>query len=133
MQHIQDVRQALAWMGGNLSYIAAGHDWTKLQGLDQFHADFEAKQKDPNFDFLKAPWYQRHIAEERHHLDQRVPEDVNLFDVLERVADITTAGMARTGRVFDDTLSPEVLALAYKNTVEMLKANIEVVNEPGGD
>jgi len=44
---------------------------------------------------------------------------------MERIADITMAGMARTGKVYDDTLSPEILTKAYKNTNELLKNNIE--------
>ena len=45
---------------------------------------------------------------------------------MERIADITTAGMARTGNIYDDTLSPEILTKAYKNTIELLKKVIEV-------
>ena len=36
------------------------------------------------------------------------------------------AGMARTGKIYDDTLSPEILTKAYKNTVELLKSQIKV-------
>lgn len=128
IQHISDVNSALRWMSLRLNQISVRHDWTKIDGIDQFHTDFEAVQIGKEKDFCALPWYQRHITEERHHLDKRVPDDVNLFDVLERIADITTAGMARTGKVFDDTIDPAMLEKAYKNTVEMIKNHIVVEN-----
>jgi hypothetical protein len=36
------------------------------------------------------------------------------------------AGLARTGKIYDDTLSPEILTRAYKNTIELLKNTIQV-------
>jgi hypothetical protein len=76
---------------------------------------------------VKGLWYHRHITQERHHLDQHAPDDVNLFDVLERVADITTAGMARSGKIFEDHISPELLLQAYNNTIKLLQENIKVI------
>lgn len=127
-QHIDDVRQALAWMSFQLSKASALHDWTKVdeKGIEQFYQDFKAIQEKKAEDFKKLPWYQRHINEERHHLLERVPEDVNLFDVLEQIADIVMAGMARTGKVFGDNISPELLAKAYANTIELLRKSVLV-------
>jgi L-aminopeptidase/D-esterase-like protein len=50
-----------------------------------------------------------------------------MLDVLERIADIVTAGMARSGTIYDDNLDPDILVLAYKNTIELLKSNIKIV------
>lgn len=125
-QHIIDVQQALFWMIRKLDGIAKNHDWTKIDGIEQFHKDFKDVQQDKSKEFKDMPWFKRHVNEERHHVTDRCPDDVNLLDLLERVADITTAGMARTGKIYEDTLSPDILAKAYKNTVELIKNNIVV-------
>jgi hypothetical protein len=125
-QHIGDVQLALHWMACKLGEIALRHDWTKIDGIAQFAEDFKAVQNDKGLDFKQLPWFKRHVTSERHHVNDCCPEDVNFFDLLERIADITMAGMARTGKIYDDTLSPEILTKAYKNTVELLKSQIEV-------
>lgn len=125
-QHIDDVRLAIEWMKGKLEASQIRHDWTKIDFIDEFYNDFSAVQKDKTLDFKKLGWFKRHVNSERHHLNDRCPDDVNLFDVMERIADITMAGMARTGKIYDDTLSPEILTKAYKNTIELLKNNIKV-------
>ena len=38
------------------------------------------------------------------------------------------AGMARTGKVYDDSLDPKILEKAYKNTVNLLKSQIRVID-----
>lgn len=126
-QHIKDVKDVITWFCISLQKIADNHDWTKIFYIDEFHKDFELIQKGDTENFKNKHWFQKRHLQERHHLNDRCPDDVNLFDVLERIADITTAGMARTGKIYDDTLSPEILTKAYKNTIELLKSNIEVV------
>jgi hypothetical protein len=125
-QHIGDVRKAIAWMITRLLEISDKHDFTKIDAIGSFFDDFANVQSNPETDFKTLKWFKLHVGTERHHLNDRCPEDVNLFDVLERIADITMAGMARTGKIYDDTLSPEILTKAYKNTIELLKKNIEV-------
>ena len=107
--------------------VADKHDWTKIDGIDQFHKDFQQVQQHSG-NFKELPWYRRHVSEERHHLTDRVPDDVNLFDVLEWVADTTMAGMARSGSVFPDSLPPDVLVKAYQNTIELLKKEVVVID-----
>lgn len=126
-QHIGDVRQAMRYFAERLLATAEKHDWTKIDGIDQFHKDFQQVQQHGG-NFKELPWYRRHVSEERHHLTDRVPDDVNLFDVLERIADITMAGMARNGSVFPDSLPSDVLLKAYQNTIELLKREIVVID-----
>lgn len=126
-QHIGDVRQAMRYFAERLLAIAEKHDWTKIDGIDQFHKDFQQVQQHGG-NFKELPWHRRHVAEERHHLTDCVPDDVNLFDVLERIADITMAGMARSGLVYPDYLSSDVLMQAYQNTIELLKREIVVID-----
>ena len=128
-QHIGDVSQALEYFSEKLEEAAGKHDYTKIDraGIDAF---YDAFSKRLTGDAFKAePWFRRHVTEERHHLNDHCPEDVNLIDVLERIADITMAGMARSGKVFDDTLSAEILQKAYQNTIKLLLENIVVVDE----
>lgn len=125
-QHIQDVVKALVWMNTKIYFIGLQHDWTKIKYIKEFHKDFEFIQSGKIGEFKQMHWFKDLHLQERHHLNDRCPEDVNLFDVLERIADITTAGMARSGKIYDDALSPEILTRAYKNTIELLKSDIEI-------
>jgi hypothetical protein len=123
--HIKAVRDIMDWMACKTRRAGFLHDWTKVVHINDFYRSFSAKQRGDPRDFSKMYWYKEmHLTQERHHLDNRVPEDVNLFDVLERAADIVAAGLARSGQVYDDTLSPDVLAKAYKNTIDLLKKNV---------
>lgn len=123
LQHIGDVRQAMMFFANMLWAAGQKHDYTKITDIDGF---FDSYSKKLTGDAFKAePWYQLHLTE-RHHLNDRCPDDVNLIDVLERVSDITMAGMARSGNIMDVEISDEILQKAYKNTINMLKQNIRV-------
>ena len=124
VQHIGDVQKALAWFAGKIIEAGAIHDHTKISGIDDFYDSFS---KGLTGDAFKAEkWCQMHYQDERHHLNDRCPDDVNLIDVLERVADITMAGMGRSGRIYDATLDAEILQRAYQNTVKLLAKQVEV-------
>ena len=130
-QHIDDVSKAMQWMAHNIIYSALQHDHTKLENIDEFYKDFsdaQDKNKKDN-DFKNKHWYKDIHLTERHHLTDSCPDDVNLFDVLERIADIVMAGMARSGKIYDDILDPKILEKAYKNTIELLKKNVKVIED----
>lgn len=122
-QHIDDVRQALAFFMTLLGKAALVHDPDKLTDIDSFHADFVTG-------FKEHGWWDRHRKLNRHHInmDDGIPADINLIDVLDFIADCVVAGMARSGSVYTLTLRPDVLGLAFQNTVELLKR--EVMVEP---
>lgn len=117
--HIGDVVKAMAFFIGKLTEAAGEHDYDKLTDIDWFHKDFVTG-------FKQTEWWDNHRKIHRHHLAQEdgVPEDVNLLDVLEYIADCVMAGMARSGSVYDLKMSPELLERAFKNTVELLKAQV---------
>ncbi len=119
--HIGDVKQALDFFSRYIHRAAVVHDDDKITGIDWFHEDFVTG-------FKQTGWWDNHRKINRHHLaqDDGVPEDVNLLDVLEYIADCVMAGMARSGSVYDLTMSPELLERAFKNTVELLKAQVVV-------
>ena len=72
-------------------------------------------------------WYRKiHIVKERHHLKNRCPDDVDLFDVLEQIADGVMAGMARSGKYRQEPISNGLLETAYHNTVKKLLDAIDL-------
>lgn len=124
-QHIGDIVKALAFFSGKIIEAAGEHDYDKLTAIDWFHKDFVTG-------FKETGWWDNHRRIHRHHLSMAdgVPENVNLLDVLEYIADCVMAGMARSGSVYDLKLSDEVLQRAFRNTVELLKSQVHVEPSP---
>ena len=120
-QHIVDVRHALKFFADEIAKAASQHDPDKLDDIDGFHADFITG-------LTVTAWWDRHRKLSRHHLNSAdgIPEDVNLIDVLDFIADCVMAGMARSGNVYPLQLPPELLEQAFQNTVEMLKREVIV-------
>jgi hypothetical protein len=123
-QHIDDVTSALMWFREALKDAAAIHDYDKITEIDHFHKDFVGG-------FKNTTWWDNHRKIHRHHLNapDGIPEDVNLIDVIEYICDCVMAGMARTGTVYDISSTPDLLERAFRNTVSMLKSNVEVVEK----
>lgn len=121
LQHIGDVGKGLGFFAGLLVEAAARHDYDKISDIDGFHRDFRTG-------FKQTTWWENHRKLNRHHLtmDDGVPADVNLIDVLDHIVDCVMAGMARSGNIYDLTLPDDVLQAAFRNTVELLKANVKV-------
>lgn len=122
--HIEHVKLGADLICDLFKSQVARHDHTKVEFIDEFYDDFSAAQKGEK-EFKDGNWWKIHL-EERHHLNARVPGDVNLFDILEALDDNCMAGMARSGEVFEFKLPPEVLERAVQNTIKVLIANIEV-------
>lgn len=120
-QHIGDVVKALSFFSSKLIEAAGEHDYDKLTTIDWFHADFVTG-------FKETGWWTNHRRIHRHHLAQPdgVPDDVNLVDVIEYISDCVMAGMARSGSVYEIVLSPVILERAFKNTVNLLKNEVQV-------
>ena len=121
-QHISDVGQCINFFKVMLNKASKNHDFDKVSDIDGFYSNFKTG-------FKERKWLDNHTKVNRHHImnpDGVVPEDVNLIDVLEAVADCVIAGMARTGSVYDLEIEKEVLDKAFKNTVELLKKHIKV-------
>jgi len=121
-QHIGDVGKALTFFRDEIYKADIRHDTDKLTDIDGFHADFVTG-------FKQTGWWDRHRKLNRHHLNMAdgVPDDVNLIDVLDFIADCVMAGMGRSGSVSPLKLSPELLELAFQNTVTLLKEQVVVV------
>lgn len=121
IQHINDVRLALAFFKGYLSHAADVHDFDKLSDIESFYEDFQTK-------FKQTDWWDRHRQMHRHHLAQPdgVPDDVNLLDILEYIADCVMAGMGRSGSVTPLAMNSALLQQAFENTVTLLKGHVVV-------
>lgn len=125
--HIDHVNTGLMYFAGLLLKAGMDHDHTKCENMEEFHKALNSGK------VKNSRWYKTHITEERHHLISNVPDDVTLVDVFEHLVDCVVAGMARSGEIFDIELSDELLQKAHKNTVELLKSQIEVVEEKSED
>ena len=124
LMHISDVQKALSWFANKLIEAGSIHDHTKINDIDGFYKLAQAGFKDE--DFRAGDWFKKHVTTERHHLTDHCPDDVTLIDVMERVADMVSAGLARSGSVYEDDLDPAILRKAYINTINLLKEQIEV-------
>ena len=128
-EHIIDVRKGLEFFCGKILDAMHHHDHDKISDIDGFHKDFVTG-------FKQTTWWDNHRKVNRHHLldADGVPADVNLVDVLDMIADCVMAGMARSGSVYPLKINPDVLMAAFQNTVALLKANVQVIDEsPDGD
>lgn len=127
VQHIADVQKALRYLGQMIERAAVVHDFDKISDIDGFHADFITG-------FKETGWWDRHRGLNRHHLLQQdgIPDDINLIDILDFIADCTMAGMARSGEVYALNLPHEVLQKAFMNTCALLKAQIIVEHAENG-
>lgn len=115
--HKLDVKRVLNWLTNKIDWRAKEHDDHKLQTMDAFHQAFTGG-------FIDETWWNEH-KKERHHLPENL-EDVNLIDVLEHISDCVVAGMARTGKVWQPTISNDMLQKAFQNTVLLLMHNVRV-------
>lgn len=118
-QHIDDVWRALRFFSTALGKAAGAHDTDKITDIDGFHRDFVTG-------FKQTGWWDAHRTLNRHHLtnEDGIPEDVNLIDVLDFIADCVMSGMARSGSVYPLALPPELRA--FQNTAELLKREVVV-------
>lgn len=126
LYHIEAVNKCGKALVKKLTDQFKEHDHTKLgEYLPAFtkalSTGFKGKE------FKEQDWWKIHLTE-RHHLNDRVPKDVNLIDVLEMICDCVSAGMARTGKVFPITIDSTILQEAVANTVDMLIKSIEVID-----
>lgn len=129
--HIEDVKKIMCEFSQEIETRSEKHDWTKIVEpyKSMFYRDM-CNTIEGRIDFLNGEWSKLHYEKlERHHLNRHCPEDVNLIDVIEMLCDCVVAGKARSGDVYDITISDTVLQNAVKNTVELLKSHVIVEGE----
>lgn len=120
--HIDDVKHLTKLFCDEMIARISYHDWTKMSEpyATMFYDDMKANIEDGKEPFTDMEWYKLHVNLERHHLNDRVPDDVDLIDVIERLVDCVSAGMARSGSVYDITVSDDILQKAIANTVKKM-------------
>ena len=125
-QHRNDVFRLMSLLALELMETGNEHDWSKIEYFDDFAADTLLREENP--DFKSRPWYDIHTKEERHHLSFKIPDDVDLIDVIEFICDSVVAGKARTGRVEKKYLElpADVLKKAFWNTVDKMTKEVKV-------
>lgn len=129
LDHVEDVKKLADEFSSMLHNQVNEHDWTKITEpyRSMFYRDL-CNTIEGKMNFFDGEWSKLHYdVLERHHLKRHCPDDVNLLDVIEMICDSVAAGMARSGDVYDVEIPAEVLAKAVKNTVELLKSEIQVI------
>lgn len=124
--HIEDVKNGCNFFADMLIEAGKNHDHTKIDYIDEFYDNFKTRQQGDNF--KKLGWWQKHLTE-RHHLNDKCPDDVNLIDILEMITDCVMAGKARSGEVYEIVINPDIITKAITNTQKLLEDNIEVVEQ----
>jgi hypothetical protein len=120
--HINDVSDGMNFIADKLIVAGKKHDYTKLENPDEF---FKAlKSDDDDADFFKM-----HYSTERHHLNDNIPDDVNLIDVIEFIVDGCMAGLARSGEYEYQGVDQDMLLKAYKNTISLMLKETKVDND----
>ena len=123
--HIDDVKQVMYELSQIIDHRGENHDCTKKSQERMFYNNFLSTMNDGT-DFVNDEWYQLHIKAERHHLLSNCPDDVNLIDVLEMIADCVCAGMARNGEIRDLEINAEILEKAVNNTTQLIKSMVKI-------
>lgn len=126
--HIGDVKNIMDFYADLCEYNGENHDFTKKKYEEQFYDEFVYSRMNKT-DFRESDWYKNHIKEERHHINDFVHDDVDLFDVLEMIADCTSAGLARSGDVREITIDKDVLYKAFQNTCKLTKEMCKLIEE----
>lgn len=126
--HIRDVSRTMCELALDITRRGMLHDRTKIDSELEpiFYNDLVEAMKHHMY-FEDGEWAHTHYTMERHHLLKRVPEDVNLIDVIEMIVDCVCAGMARSGEVRPLEINEDILKEAVKNTTEMIKNSIVLV------
>lgn len=117
--HIADVANVMIELSEKIKEKGHRHDWTKKSEEKMFYNDF-IESMAGGMDFVSGNWYQLHVNEERHHLLSKCPEDVNLLDVIEMIADCVCAGKTRSGEVRNLEISTDILEKTLKNTEKLV-------------
>ncbi len=126
--HRNDVKNVMCQLADMTATAGAQHDWTKTGPHEiEFFKDFK-DALDGKKEFIEGDWWPMHVNTERHHLLAHCPDDVNLIDVLEMIADCTLAGLTRSGTVRPVEINDDILKKAVDNTVELVKNMVEIVD-----
>ena len=124
--HVSDVQKGCVFIANKIIEAGINHDYTKISLIDDFMED---NAKLAGVEFKAGKWARAHYSTERHHLNDKCPDDVTLIDIIEMLVDCTMASMSRIGQPTGVIVSDEILQKAFKNTIEMLNKEIIFEND----
>lgn len=127
-EHIKDVEAVMSELAFDIEQRGRIHDHTKISYEDMFYNDL-CETMNGHMKFENGEWAKLHYSTERHHLMRNVPDDVNLIDVIEMIADCVCAGMARSGEVRPLEIDESILTRALHNTEQLIKDSIELIED----
>ena len=127
VSHITDVQNLMTEVAKRLLRKGSDHDWSKVVEpyRSMFYRDL-CNTIDGKMDFRDGEWAKYHYNVERHHLLINVPDDVDLFDVIEMICDCVSAGLARSGDIRPLEIDESILSKALHNTVDKIKSMCEL-------
>lgn len=125
--HMSDVHNVMREIARLINKAGVDHDYTKDIYEVEFYADFCKVLDGSTEKFTDMEWYQKHINKERHHINSRCPEDVDLIDIIEHIVDCCCAGKTRSGYISPIVIDPEILQKAVENTVKLIDNNTRIV------
>ena len=115
-RHINAVQEGMGFVSEDIKSVAQMHDWTKIKYNKEYIEALNSKN------IKESEWFQKYHLLERHHLNDKAPEDVNYIDILERIIDMCASADFKKDE-FNwkrAAISPEILIDAYFNTIEMV-------------
>lgn len=125
--HMTDVHDVMCEIAKLINKAGLEHDYTKKLYEPEFYADFCKVLDGSTEKFTDMEWHQKHINEERHHINRRCPDDVDLIDIIEHIVDCCCAGKTRSGYISPVVIDPEILQKAVDNTVKLIDNNTRIV------
>ena len=125
--HMADVQNVMRGIAKLINEAGVMHDYTKDLYEVEFYSDFCKVLDGSTENFTDMEWYQTHIREERHHINSRCPDDVDLIDIIEHIVDCCCAGKTRSGYISPVVIDPEILKRAVENTVKLIDNNTRIV------
>jgi hypothetical protein len=125
--HMNDVQYVMHEIAKLIRRAGNDHDYTKELYESEFYVDFCKVLDGSTEKFTDMEWYQTHIREERHHINSRCPDDVDLIDIIEHIVDCCCAGKTRSGYISPVVIDPEILKKAVETTVKLIDNNTRIV------
>lgn len=116
-KHIDNVLDCIFLLTDMLRERAYMHDQSKIDNLTEF------KQCLLNNKVIN--WNKNH-DEERYHLDDNIPDDVNLLDVIQMICDYACLKADGRYKVPKFNISSFTLQEAVKNTILLLENMLHV-------
>lgn len=123
-KHIKDVNKIGKMLCKKFNKQLKHHDYTKINyNRHSYIRALKSGLTDKKFKELN--WYKIHTKQERHHLRDNCPKDVNLLDVLEMIIDEVSSSVAReNSKLASNYIPEEILKRAVKNTYKLILNNV---------